>query len=113
MEVLTSLVGPVIPLTDAATIVVDASRGSTFDVTLGGNRTLGNPTGAVDCQRIMFRIRQDGTGSRTLTLDSKYRFGTDITTAVLSTTASKLDRLGVEYVAVDDKFDVIAFVRGY
>ena len=100
-------------LTDAATIAVDASLGNNFTVTLGGNRTLGNPTNAVDGQMLLFRIRQDGTGTRTLSLDTKYRFGTDITSITLSTAINKTDYLGVRYHASDDKFDVIAFVKGY
>lgn len=100
-------------LTDASTITVDASLGNNFTVTLGGNRTLGNPSNAVDGQMIMFRIRQDGTGTRTLALDTKYRFGTDITSITLTTTINKTDYLGVRYHASDDKFDVIAFVKGY
>jgi hypothetical protein len=103
----------VVALTDATTIVVDATLGNIFDVTLSGNRTLGNPTGAVNGQKLLFRIKQDATGGRTLTFDTKYRFGTDLTSVVLSTAAGKLDRVGVEYVAVDDKFDVIALAKGY
>jgi len=103
----------VVGLTDAATVLVDATSGDIFTVTLGGNRTLGNPTGAVNGQKLLFRIKQDATGGRTLTFDTKYRFGTDITSVVLSTTAGKLDRVGVEYVADVDKFDIIAVTRGY
>jgi len=103
----------VVGLTDAATILVDAALGNIFTVTLGGNRTLGNPTGAVDGQKLLFRIKQDATGSRTLAFGTKYRFGTDITSVVLSTAANKLDRVGVEYHSTDDKFDVIAVTRGY
>ncbi len=100
-------------LTDAATIAVDASLSNQFRVTLGGNRTLGNPTNAFDGQVIMFSIKQDGSGNRTITLDTKYRFGSDITSVTLSTTASKTDKLGVQYNQADDKFDVISFVRGF
>lgn len=100
-------------LTDAATIAVDASLGNVFTVTLGGNRTLGNPSNPTNGQRILFRIRQDGTGSRTLTLDTKYRLGTTITSTTLTTTAGKTDYLGVIYNSTDDKFDVIAFVKGF
>lgn len=103
----------VVGLTDAATILVDAALGNIFTVTLGGNRTLGNPTGAVDGQKLLFRIKQDATGSRTLAFGTKYRFGTDITSLVLSTAANKLDRVGVEYHSTDDKFDIIAVTRGY
>jgi len=108
-----SIVNTADTLTDAATIAVDAALGNTFTVTLGGNRTLGNPTNATNGQRLLFRIRQDATGSRTLALDTKYRFGTDITSITLTTTAAKTDYLGVIYHSGDDKFDVIAFVKGY
>lgn len=103
-------------LTDAATIAVDASLNDHFTVTLGGNRTLANPTNppsAGQTQLIMFAIRQDGTGSRTLTLDTNYRFGTDITSITLTTAINKTDYLGVRYNATDGKWDVVAFAKGY
>jgi hypothetical protein len=108
-----SLVVSADTLTDAATIAVDAALGNVFTVTLGGNRTLGNPTNATNGQKILFRIRQDGTGTRTLALDTKYRLGTSITSTTLTTTAAKTDYLGVIYHSTDDKFDVIAFVKGF
>ncbi len=54
-------------LTDASTIAVDMSVGNNFSVTLGGNRTLGNPTNLTAGQSGVIFITQDGTGSRTLT----------------------------------------------
>ncbi len=103
----------VVTLTDAATIATDASMGNHFRVTLGGNRTLGNPTGAVDGQKLTFELVQDGSGSRTITLDTKFAFGTDITSVTLSTTASKRDFLGVVYNATLDKFLVLGLVKGF
>jgi hypothetical protein len=100
-------------LTDAATIAVDASLGNDFTVTLGGNRTLGNPTNSVNGQKILFAIRQDGAGNRTLALGSDYRLGTDISSVVLSTGANKTDYLGVRYNGADAKWDVVAFTKGY
>lgn len=102
-----------VALTDGATIATDASLSTLFRVTLGGNRTLSNPTNAVDGQLITWSIKQDATGSRTITLDSKFRFGTDITSITLTTTPSKTDHIGARYNSADDKFDVIAFVRGF
>jgi hypothetical protein len=58
-------------------------------------------------------ITQDGGGSKTITLDSKFRLGTTVDAVVLTTTASKTDYLGVIYNAAADKFDVVAFVKGY
>lgn len=112
-----TLTGAVIPsvvtLTDAATIAVNAALGNQFTVTLGGNRTLGNPTGAVNGQLLLFVIRQDGSGGRTLSLDSKYRFGTDLTSITLSTAINKTDYLLVRYHSSDDKFDVLDFRKGF
>lgn len=104
--------GPV-NLTDGATINTNAALGNHFRVTLGGNRTLANPTNAADGQRILFEITQDGTGSRTLTLGNKFAFGADITELTLSTAAGKKDFVGVQYNSSADKFYIIAVAKGY
>lgn len=62
----------VITLADGATIATDASLGSTFQVTLGDNRTLGNPTNMVDGATYQWIIRQDVVGGRTLAYDTKW-----------------------------------------
>lgn len=107
----------VVTLTDAATIALDASLGNHFKVTLGGNRTLGIPTNAVDGQKIMIEVIQDGTGSRTLTLTTgssgAFAFGTDITGITLSTTANATDFIGCVYSSSAQRWRVIAFVKGY
>jgi len=102
-----------VALTDAATVATDASLGDRFKVTLGGNRTLGNPTNAYDGQQIVWEIIQDGTGSRTITLDTKFAFGADIASVTLTTTASKRDFLTAIYDSTADKFYVVGFVKGY
>ena len=102
-----------VTLTDATTVATDASLGNHFRVTLGGNRTLGNPTNMVDGQRVIWEIIQDATGSRTLTLGSAFALGTDIASTTLTTTASKRDFLGAIYNSTAAKWYVIAFVKGY
>jgi hypothetical protein len=102
-----------VALTDASTIATDASLGNYFRVTLGGNRTLGNPTNGVDGQRIIWEIIQDGSGTRTLALDTKFALGTDLTAITLTTTLNKRDFLGAIYNSTADKWYVIAFVKGY
>lgn len=79
-----------VTLTDAATIAWDMSTGIDFTVTLGGNRTLGNPTNTVVGRRGRIRVVQDGTGSRTLTKSSNHKTagGAALT---LSTAASSVD----------------------
>ncbi|MHC4620002.1 MAG: hypothetical protein ACYTEQ_19830 [Planctomycetota bacterium] len=102
-----------IPLTDAATIAVDASLGNLFTVTLGGNRTLGAPTNPKQGQMIVFRVKQDGTGSRTLAYNSIYRFSTDIPSPTLSTAANDEDYLGFIYNEAANKWDCIGKVFGF
>jgi hypothetical protein len=63
-----------VALTDAATIAVDLSSGINLSVTLGGNRTLGNPTNTKVGQSGMIRVTQDATGGRTLAFASNYKF---------------------------------------
>lgn len=64
-----------VALTDAATIAVDLNTGVNFTVTLGGNRTLGNPTNTKPGQSGVIRVAQDGTGGRTLAFGSNWRPG--------------------------------------
>jgi hypothetical protein len=113
LQVTGSITQTVFTLTDAATISIDASVSNDFKVTLTDNRILGNPTGAVDGQTLKFAIRQDGTGGRTLSFDTKYRFGFEIGTPIISAGANTISYIGVRYNGDDDKFDVIAFVSGY
>lgn len=103
----------VVALTDATTIISDASLLDEGYVTLAGNRTLANPTNPTNGQRILYRIKQDATGSRTLTLDTAFRLGTTISSSTLTTTASKTDYLEFIYNATDGKWDIINFVKGY
>jgi hypothetical protein len=81
-----------VALTDAATIAVDLSLANNFTVTLGGNRTLGNPTNQVAGQAGQIVVTQDGTGSRTLSYASRWKFPAG-TAPVLSTAAGAVDVL--------------------
>lgn len=89
-----------VTLTDAATIAVDMSTFINAKVTLGGNRTLGQPSSTKVGQSGFIRIIQDGTGSRTLAYhaDWKFAFGSD---PVLTTTASATDILFYTVIAAN------------
>lgn len=104
---------PPVQLADAPIIAVNAALGSLMRVTLGGNRTLGNPTGGADSQTIMVEIKQDGVGGRTLAFQSKYNFGTDLTVINLSTGPGVTDRLLIQYVVARDEWDIIGFKKGF
>jgi hypothetical protein len=84
--------GTYVTLTDAATIATDLSLGNNFQVTLGGNRTLGAPTNVVAGQSGIIRVVQDGTGSRTLAYNSVWKFPGG-TAPTLTTTANAVDLL--------------------
>lgn len=79
-------------LTDGATITPAFSDSCNFTVTLGGNRTLANPTGLVAGQSGSIFIVQDGTGSRTLAYGSYWDFAASVA-PTLTTTANAVDRI--------------------
>lgn len=87
-----NLAPTVTTLTDASTVAVDMSLSCNFVVTLGGNRTLGNPTNAVAGQSGSIFVIQDGTGSRTLAYGSNWKFAGG-SAPTLSTTANAVDRI--------------------
>lgn len=79
-------------LTDAATIAWDASINQVCKVTLTDNRTMAAPTNQVDGAFYHLTVIQDGTGSRTITWNSVFKFPSD-TAPTLTTTASEQDEL--------------------
>jgi hypothetical protein len=87
-----SAAAAIVALTDAATIAVDMSTGNNFSVTLGGNRTLGNPTNLTPGQSGIIYVTQDATGSRTLAYSSYWKFPGG-TAPTLTTTAAAVDAL--------------------
>jgi hypothetical protein len=84
--------GAISALTDGATITPDFSLANNFSVTLGGNRTLANPTNLTAGASGCIWITQDGTGSRTLAYGSQWDF-TGGTAPTLTTTAAAVDCL--------------------
>lgn len=84
--------GTISALTDGATITPDFAAANNFSVTLGGNRTLANPTNLTAGQHGVIVITQDGTGSRTLSFGSYWKFSNG-TAPSLTTTASAVDVL--------------------
>jgi len=77
-------------LTDGATINWNLSTQQVAKVTLAGNRTLNAPSNQQAGAFYSLAIIQDGTGSRTLTFNSAYKF-TGATAPTLTTTASAKD----------------------
>ena len=84
--------GTITVLTDGATITPDFSVTNNYSVTLGGNRTLANPTNITAGQSGSIFVSQDATGSRTLAYGSYWDFAGG-TAPTLSTAASAVDRI--------------------
>ena len=82
-------------LTDGATITPDFAADCNFTVTLGGSRTIANPTNITAGQSGSIFIVQDATGSRTLSWGSYWDFPGG-TAPTLSTAANAVDR--VDYI---------------
>jgi len=87
---------PEATLTDGSTVSWNALTQPVAKVTIGGNRTMGAPSGGVTGQFIALLVIQDGTGSRTLTWNAVYEFKDD-TAPTLTTTASKGDNFTFRY----------------
>lgn len=87
-----------VTLTDAATITWDMSTGIDFVVTLGGNRTLGNPSNTTVGKRGRIRVVQDGAGNRTLARSSNLKTagGNDL---VLSSGSGAVDFIDYDVVS--------------
>ena len=79
-------------LTDAASIVWDLDSRPIATVTLGGNRTLANPSNIRAGGTYYLRVIQDGTGSRTLAYGSAFSWPNG-TAPTLSTAAAAVDIL--------------------
>jgi len=108
-----ALAPAVVTLTDAATISVDASQGNDFRVTLGADRTMGNPANPANGQQVIFHITQGSGGSATITWGTAYEFSTALPQPTLSTAAGKTDLLGFIYDAGRQTWLLAAFVNGF
>jgi hypothetical protein len=78
-----------VALADAATITPNFNAGFNFTLTLGGNRTLANPTGLKAGQSGVIIVSQDGTGNRALAVGSYFKFANGVPS--LSTAANAID----------------------
>ena len=78
-----------VTLTDSATINWDVSQGSVATILLGGNRVMAAPTN-LKVGTYILHIIQDGTGGRTLTWNSIFKWPAGVA-PVLTTTGNRRD----------------------
>ncbi len=79
-------------LTDASTIAWDVSLAPVAKVTLTGSNTLGNPTNMQIGKTYEIEVIQDAAGSRTISFDSLYSFGSVTPTFATAGTQKNLIR---------------------
>ena len=87
-------------LVDAPSVAVDATKGNVFYLLctagVGATRTIAAPTGGLNGQSIVFRLQQDGVGSRAINWNGAFKFpyGAPL---VATTTANAVDVLNFIY----------------
>lgn len=100
-----------VALTYSSTVATNATLGNCFELTLTGTTAvLSNPTGMLDGQPIRWRLVQDATGGRLLTLGTAFNT-TAVGTITMSATANAVDYLGAVYRSSSGNWDVVAFLR--
>jgi hypothetical protein len=92
LEITKSARATITSLTDAASIASNFDTAQNFAVTLGGNRTLANPSNIDPGQTGSIFVVQDGTGGRTLSFGSYWKFAGG-TAPTMSTGAAAVDRI--------------------
>ncbi len=91
-----------VTLTDAANIAVDWDTFINGEVTLGGNRTLSNPSNGQPGTWRTIIVKQDATGSRTMAFGTHYKSPGGL--PVLTTAASAIDTLAILCVSSTEYF---------
>jgi len=98
----------------SSAVDTDVANGQIFNITLTENITLNNPTNSIDGVTIRWRIQQDGSGGRSVSLGDKFVIPSSATNPLpWSTGANVMDTLAATYHAGRDKWDIVAFVPGY
>lgn len=95
-------------LTDGATINWDVADGPNASVVLGGNRTFAAPTNLEAGMILTLLVRQDSTGSRTITWNAAFVWA-GASAPTLTTTAHRVDVF--TFVAVYDGTNVVLVER--
>ena len=103
----------VVPLTYADPLATDLTTGYIFTVTVTGDMTISNPTGALDGNSYVWRVTQDGVGGHTITLGAKFKLPSSASALAWSTAASAMDILVVQYDSSADLFYIVSMIPGY
>jgi hypothetical protein len=109
-----AVIEDVVALTDGPTPALDASQGNIFTLSAAGDRTIAVPTNPNNGQKIVIRHFANG-GARTLSLNTAsggFRFGTSLP-GLTQTLSGKTDYVGAIYSSIDNRWDVVAYAKGF
>ena len=97
----------------ASSVTINWDLANCHRLTLGGTPTALTFTGGVDGEKLILELKQDATGSRTITLPPNVRYSSTIPSIVLSTSPNRIDKLGFMYNLSDGKYDLVAVSYGF
>ena len=98
-------------LSDGATVTPDLATHCNFTITLGGNRTLANPSNVVAGQSGSIFVVQDGTGGRSFNSFGSYWDFIGGTVPTFTSTAGAVDRL--DYIVRSSTKIHVVFTANY
>jgi hypothetical protein len=96
-------------VTYASSTTLNFNSGFNFSISLTGNITLSNPTNAKPGQSGIIYLQQDGTGGRTTTFGSNFKFSNGVAPA-FDTAASRVNI--ITYSVVTSSFIVVSVLPG-
>jgi len=99
-------------LTPASNVEVDWYDGHKAEIEMDRDITF-TFVNALNQDRLILAIEQDSTGGWTPTLPSSVKYGAEITSVTIDTTANKRSCLGFIYHAASGNYDLVANVSGY
>ncbi len=101
--------------TPGASITLDPTTGNTFQYVIAQQSSILPPTVCTDGQKITIRLKASGA-NRIVNLHTgsagAFRFGSDIS-ALSDITSGKTDYVGAECNAADNRWDVVAYTKGF
>jgi hypothetical protein len=104
----------VVPLAYSSSLVTDLTAGYVFTVTVEGDMEISNPTGGINGNSYVWRIKQDGVGGHAITLGAKFKLPSSASTPLgWSTAAGAMDIFVTQYDSDADLFYVLSLIPGY
>jgi hypothetical protein len=96
----------------APNLTLDWADADNIEVILTGSAVI-DMTGAKSGQRCLLLLRQDAVGNRSISFGPSIRTSPEYGPLYLSIAPEKLDKLGFIYDATAQKYDFIAYVKGF